>query len=81
MKRKVVLARIKMKVGKNQPSMKDILSRKQARSGVTQSPKTINASGTRQEESRWKAQPRDGSIALVRGVINPIVKGISSGRF
>jgi hypothetical protein len=51
MKRKVGLARIKMKAGKNQPSMRDMLSKGPARSGENQSPKTINASGTSQERS------------------------------
>ena len=51
MKRKVVLARIKMKADKNQPSMRDMLSKGPARSGENQSPKTINASGTSQERS------------------------------
>ena len=51
MKRKVGLARIKMKAGKDQPSMRDMLSKGPARSGKNQSPKTLNASGTSQERS------------------------------
>ena len=57
--KKVEKARSKMKVGKNQPSMMDALRAVPARGGQQQSPKTINASGSRQD--RMGVNPLTGS--------------------